>query len=347
MWKVKWQTPILGGINPEHLLVSKDRIVIQGSEVWQMFDLNGKAITSNSFANGNVVLDTSNNLIYAVDNNSMIEAYDIGDGTLKFIVDGFYGTKYHRTFLTRTGNALICLSNEQIMDAHSSEKPETAYLEKQNIGGNIQTDDLSIVTTAVREKLEKRNSGLTYAATNGGSFFIAYKDKIEILNEDFSTTNALEDNFTPLALSVDDNSNIYVIVLTEEDKYALWILDSSCKKVSEFPVQAEENYFPPHIGFDGSVYLFNTRMITAVNKDKVKLWEQNTGFTHGAVCLEDNLLLVSEDKYIFAFDSTGERKFVYQFENEIASTPPIINEKGEIFVSTNKFLYCLVSEELK
>ncbi len=225
IWRIKWKSQLLNGLNPEFILRSGDRIIIQGSQVWQLFNADGKAIAANNFANSDVAIDPTNSLIYTADYNSMLEAYHLANGELAYILDDLYGVKFQRTFVSRMDNTFIAVSNEQIMDPHSSEKPELSFLETQKIGKQIQVDNLKILTNATRGKLEKRKSAETIAGANNDILVVAYKNHLEYLDLSLNIVSSFEDDFIPMAMSLDDNSNAYVIVKTDDDKYALWIIN--------------------------------------------------------------------------------------------------------------------------
>ncbi len=345
IWKVKWKSSLLGGMNPALILLADNRIIVQGSEVWHLFDTDGKPITANSFAYSDVVVDTVNSLIYTSDNNSMLNAFKLDTGEPAFTLDDLYGTKYLRSFITRIDNTFYVVSNEQIMDAHSSEKPEITYIESQKLSGSIDVDELKILTNAARLKLEKRMSGEVITAAGNEKLFIAYKNTIEVLDAGLNSLASLKENFIPLAMSIDETSNIYLILLDEENKNSLWVINSKFEKIFEYKLKPAEKYTPPCIGYDGIIYLSIGRDILLLSVEKGLILEQSTGTIRGMNILVDNNLLFSEDQYVFALDHKGERKFVFDFDNDIPAIAPVINDKGEIFVASRQFLYCLTTKD--
>lgn len=345
IWKVKWKSSLLAGMNPEFILLTDNRIVVQGSEVWHLFDISGKSITANSFSFSDIVIDTSNSLIYTSDNNSMLNAFQLDNGEAAFVLDDLYGTKYLRSFITRKDNSFLVVSNEQIMDAHSSEKPEITYIESQSLSGRIETDDLKILTNAARLKLEKRNSGEAISASVNEKLFIAYENMVEVFDFGLNTVASFKGNFIPLAISTDEISNIYLIVRDGKNINSLWIINSKFEKVFDYSLNHADKYNPPCIGFDGTVYLTIGKEILLLSADQGLMLTQTTGTVRGINILADKILLMSEDKYVFALDQKGERKFVFDFDSDIPVTAPVINDKGEIFVASRQFLYCLTTKE--
>ena len=343
VWKVKWRSQFLKGLNPAFILQYKDRILAQGPDTWELFDIDGKQLIANSYGNSDVVIDPSNLLIYCSDKNSILHAFSLNDGQVAFILDDLYGVNYNRNFITRFDSVFIVLSNEQILDPHSSDKPEITYIEKQNIGTNQHIDYLKILDTSKREKLEKRESGNALAAATGEVFVVAYENHIEFMDKSLSVIRSFKGKFVPVSMSIDSNAWVYIIVISE-DKRNLIILDPNGNKINEFSLPLTDNYKPPVVGFNNEVYVNLNNRIMAFSPQSGLIWEQYTNKISGMVILPDNSLLVSEGEYIFAFDNKGSRKYIRDFQNGPLLTAPFISEKGEIFVADNTFLYCLTTK---
>ena len=164
--------------------------------------------------------------------------------------------------------------------------------------------------------MEKRKSAETIVGANNDILVVAYKNHLEYLDLSLNIVSSFEDDFIPMAMSLDDNSNAYVIVKTDDDKYALWIINLKGQKMFEYSIKQKENYYPPCIGFDNTIYFNLDTNILAIHPDKGLLWDQPCGWLWGITAIANNELLAAEDKYIFAFDER-EKENSYTILNQI------------------------------
>ena len=341
MWKIKWQSPLLKGLGPQFILGKDDRILVQGSQNWQLFDDIGKNIEVANFSNSDVIIDPDHSLIYCADKNSMLTAFNLSDAKLNFILDDLYGVKYRRSFITRFENKLIVVSNEQQLDPHSSQKPDVTYIQIQIMENQVKVDDLKILINSKRGKIEKRKSAEVITAATKELLIIAYKDNIEYLDDELTAVKSFKNKFIPLAFSLDEKNNIYLIIRNEDGGHALWVVNSNGEKSFEFELPDSENYLPPCIGHNGIIYINLGNQILAIDQKSRLLWNKYTHQVTGIFALADNNLLVSEGNYVLAFDDQGERKFVFEFPEGTYLTPPFISDTGEIYIADQKNLYCL------
>jgi len=341
IWEIKWQSPLIKGLDPQCILVRDERILVQGFQNWQLFDVTGKNISTARFSNSDVIIDPDKSLIYCADQNSMLTAYDLTDGKLNFILDDVYGVKYRRSFITRFQNNLIVVSNEQQLDPHSSEKPDVTYIQIQLMENQVKVDDLKILNNSKRGKIEKRTSAELITASTEEQLIIAYKDNVELLNQELNIIKSYQDKFFPLAISLDEKLNIYLIIKKEDGEPVLWILTSECKRTFEYSLPVSEKFEPPCIGYDGTCFINLGNQILAINPDEGLIWNKFTQPVSGILALSDYNLLITEGGFVLALDNLGERKFVYEFPPGTNLTAPCISEKGEIYIADAKSLYCL------
>ena len=345
IWEIKWQSPLIKGLDPQFILAKDERILVQGFQNWQLFDVTGKNISIARFNNSDVIIDPDKSLIYCADQNSMLTAYGLSDGKLNFILDDVYGVKYRRSFITRFQNKLFVVSNEQQLDPHSSEKPDVTYIQIQIMENQVKVDDLKILNNSKRSKIEKRTSAEVIAASTEDQLIITYKDNVELLDQELNISKSYQDKFIPLAISLDEKLNIYLIVQKEDGKPVLWILNSECKRIFEYSLPVSERYEPPCIGYDGTCFVNLGNQILAINPKEELIWNKFTQLVSGMLALSDYNLLLTEGAFILAFDNMGERKFVFEFPTGTKLTPPCIDDKGEIYIADAKSLYCLKIKE--
>jgi len=303
-----------------------------------LFNNEGKPLVSEGFNDGDISIDTTNNLIYC-DTKNGITAYNLSDGKIKFILSEIYGINYIRSFISRHNNQFMVLSNEIEPHPHSDYKPENSYIETQILSA-IETDYLGILKSVSREKIYELPSDKVIIAKNDDNIVASYSGKIEVLNKELKPKIIYENHFIPFSMSLNEQY-IYMIMKVNDRNPELRVYNYSGQEVFKSEVPLIENYFPPVLGFNNNIYIILKNKIQVYSPDKGFLWEKSTGNITGWIMLADNYLLVSEDKYLFAFDEKGERRFVFMFEHELPVTNPFLNSDGEIFVATQSNLYCL------
>ena len=341
VWEIKWKIPLAKGLNPNLILATDDRVLVCGSKAWQLFDLSGNMILINKYSNSDITIDTQKSLIYCADENSMLVAYNISDGKINFILDEIYGVNYRRAFITRNNNLLLVLSNEQKLDPHSVDDPEDSYIQTQIMNERVSVDNLQILTNSKKGKIEMIESAEVMALANDNYFVITYPDHVEFLDSELNRVKTFNEKFTPLAFSLDENNFVYLVVRTINDKNALWVINSDMEKFFELDLPDSENYQPPCIGFDGTVYINLGNQILAIRTDTGQLWNQYTHHVSGLTALSDNNLLLAEANFILVFNTEGERRLVFEFPEGTHLTMPFINNNGEIFVADKSNLYSL------
>ena len=83
--------------------------------------------------------------------------------------------------------------------------------------------------------------------------------------------------------------------------------------------------------------------IVAVDPSGNILWQEFTQKPLASITVTKGYLVCSEGNILSAFDLNGKRKFIYQFEDELATAALIVDDK--IYVATRKHLYCLIPKK--
>ncbi len=84
---------------------------------------------------------------------------------------------------------------------------------------------------------------------------------------------------------------------------------------------------PPIVGYDHSVFQLSGQHIYVIGANGRLRWSRVAeGGLAGAVVTADGQLVVSEGRYVVAYDANGERRKVVCFDGETLTSPPILNE---------------------
>ncbi|HSP86762.1 MAG TPA: hypothetical protein VLN45_01410, partial [Ignavibacteriaceae bacterium] len=148
----------------------------------------------------------------------------------------------------------------------------------------------------------------------------------------------------PLEMSLDEEMRIYLLAEIHSDENAksvLWIIDSTGNLISETEIPPIQKKYlaPPAIDYKHNVYIRYEEKILAIDSNGSILWEQYIQKPLAGFTATKDYLLTSEGNILTAFDYKGERRFFYNFDDELATSALLVGD--QIFVATKKHLYCL------
>lgn len=153
--KPAWTAQLNPGLPPNFVVQGGDRVVVEGSGLWQLFDLNGRRINEGRYGSSHVVLDPTNSLYYFLDTNNFIAAFKTANASRLFITSPSFGETFARTLLVRRGNRIVVAGVEQQGFPH---RPTPA--------------DLSVIEFLdLADKMEIDSSGLLFPSPPPGSFW--------------------------------------------------------------------------------------------------------------------------------------------------------------------------------
>ena len=96
---------------------------------------------------------------------------------------------------------------------------------------------------------------------------------------------------------------------------------------------------PPLLTPDGFIYIVTGNRIFCLREQKVIWTKQINSATHATV-FADNSVIVVAGRFIFHFDSGGNKTFSYEAEDIIAA-PIILNTNGGLVFCTKDKVYSL------
>lgn len=347
IWDIKWSIPVEAGFIPEHILISNDRIIVYGNGNWNLFNSEGKLLNSGLTGISEIFIDEEEMLFYFSDNNGLIQVRNLSDGSFQHSIFAMYGEDYYRSLILIKNNHLLISSIEYMDDPHGDYTRNHSIIEVQDLGNPKVFDKNNYLVSANRlNTISVRSINVCNAFANG-ILVTALPDHIIISDLQLNVKRILKDNFVPLELCLDQSGLIYLVVNTHNEKgeisNALWVISQHGERIINTAISSDDQInYPPAAGYNGNIYLQYKNFVTAYNNSGELLWNNRTaGETGGVVVTADNLLLLSEGNLISAFDQSGERKFVFQIEDETFCTAPVLTNNNEIIVASDEKLYYL------
>lgn len=347
IWKIKWSTKIDSSAIPWFLLLKDDKLIVQNESGYQLFDLSGNLISSGIRAEGDIVISKSNKSFYINDPSGYIQNVDLNSGKRKFYVYPYLGKGFKRSVVFTNGNKIIDAGSELPMMTHNStiKPPDMNILEQIKIDNPAETDEDGVLKPPVEAKNILIKSGSILTALHDSTLIIATTNNIYFLDVDLNVINVLSGNFIPFEMSTDEEMRIYLLAGIQNDNKIIsefWLIDSGgnliCK--TEIPDLDLNNLTPPVIDYNHTAYIAYVDKIVAVSSSGEILWENYIQKPLGGIAAVKDYLFLSEGNLLTAFDKNGDRRFFYEFDDELSTSPLLVN--NEIFVASRKKLYCII-----
>jgi len=350
LWEIKWKSDLNSSAIPWFLLFNNERIIIQNESGWQLFDTSGKNIANGIKADGDIFIDESEDIFYINDPSGFIDGIDLTTGERKFYIYPYMGKGFDRSVIFSDGNRIINSAFELPVMTHDSpiKTPEVNILETIVTGKSRETDADGVLKSAASKENLICKSGKLIKALHDSTIIIAVPNHIYFINADLQITNDFVENFIPLEMSIDEEMRIYLLVeiqVEENLKNKLWIIDSTGNLLSETEIPPiPKNYLaPPAIDYKHNIYIRYEEKILAIDPNGSILWEEHIQKPLAGIAATKDYLLTAEGNILTAFDYKGERRFFYNFDDELATAALLVDD--QIFVATKKHLYCLTPKK--
>lgn len=342
-WAVRCSAPLNAGLRPKHILHSSDRIVLQGDGAWQLFDNECQSLASGSLYGSDVFLYAAENLFFFSNAAGMIEARRLADGNRVFSASLLFGQSYRRSFIARNRNQMIVVSTERQMGRESTVRPEKSTIEVLKFDEPQKIDQDGVLRSSKVAVELMRKTLLLRAALHNETLVVATDDQICLLDLELRIKAALNGEFTPFVMSL-DNAGIIYLVIYDKGVPKLRAVKPDGERIfsAELPEKMLNIFHPPIITYDHRVYLIKDNYLMAFSANGRCIWEYRAGSPiAGAVVTADNQLLISDGAEIGVFETDGHFKTLYKFKDELLQTPPTVTDSGQLVTATDKELYCL------
>lgn len=344
-WIIRRSASLEPGLRPKHILHAFDRIIIQGDGPWQLFDKECQSLARGYLPSSEIFLDAANSLFFFSDSAGMIEARNLSDGNRAFSASLLFGNVYYRSFIARRSERMIVVSTEREVDqdAPEEEKPKDSTIEilKFNEPQNVDQDGVLQSSQVVSEVIRK--TLLLRSALHDETLVVATTNQICLIDLDLQIETALNGEFTPFTMSL-DNAGIIYIVLDDAGIPKLRAITPDGERLFsvELPEKMSNISYPLVIAYNHRVFLIKDHYLMAFAANGRCIWEYKTDSPiAGAVVTADNQLLISSGSQLGVFEANGNYSTLYEFKNESLQTPPTLTASGDLVVATDQKLYCL------
>lgn len=329
--ELRFKADLPDTLTPVNILAAGDRLVISGPGPWALLDLSGRLIAETPSALGSVTLDAAGGRVVGGNSDGTLQLWRLADAARDATPRPFRLRDHSRSYLATRGSRLLMLSNVLDTDVHAApeEKSMIEVIDVAHPEGPYPTHAL-------------HKAGPMQTALRGDTVYIASLNRVFLLDLELKFRQAWAGEFKPIAISVDEAQNVYLLVLAG-GKAALWKLTPKAERAWTVPVSLVSGMIiqPPIVGYDHSVYLVTPRQLMAFSAEGQPLWTRDgAGTIRGAFVTSDDRLVTAEGSQIAAWNLKGERQVVFDCGDSLV-TPPILTPGGTIYAASPNRLYCV------
>ncbi len=339
-WAIRWEVPIDPAIAGGFVTRSGDRIAVQGSGYWRLFNRTGGPAGRGLIRSSPAVMDAASRLIYADNRTGAFEAARLADGQRVYLLSPAFGLTYVRPYLARRGKFLVVLGVETEAFPHRPSPPTTSVLEIHHLTEPVETDPLGNLLSESFSAQIRIGATKVAAAAHQNGVVLAVPNRIYEFDWNLKAQTAFEGVFDPVHLSLDEAGRSYLLVRVNR-RLQLWIVNTEGRRIfrHEFPEDMGEPAGPPVIGYDHKIFVATAAKTYCLAPGQGQVWEAAAG--GAGYVTADDMLLLSRGTRLVALDGRGRETLVREFENDRLLTPAILTAEGEILVASAKKLYCL------
>ena len=339
-WKIRWQAPVIPEFTPTAVVQDGDRVLAYGGGAWRLFDLDGKPLQDGRNGSSGMVLDAGHGLFYFVNPDGFLAAHRLSDGNAEYNLNPAPGDAW--PFIARRGNRFIDAAVD-LPKPYRPEPPNRAVLQHLDVDAKIEVDAVKVVSNLTALATLQLKTSTMLAAMRGDDVIFAAPGRIFLSSSDLQPRAALDGDFAPRLLSVDELGRMHLIVGTG-DKLSVWVVTPDGSRTVSRPLNPEYGppIAPPIVGYDHRIHLVAADGIVTLDAYGDPLWERRPqGRVAGAGAAADDQLIVAAGRELQAYDGKGGREILFRSVAGALTTPPAMSASGEIFVATAEALFCL------
>jgi len=343
VWEIKWQVELPKYIRPHYLLQHGDKVIVQGEGQWQLRDLEeGREIALDNQGDSDLAFHPAFSNFCYIDGDGYVVSHQ-RNGDVEHLCAVRFAEGVARLMIRRDGDTYFVYSLSY--GAPPLGDGEFWAVEKIDLGDISKKDETNVLTDKKRLGLVlQKTDQLLCPAVHGSTSVLATNNRLYLMDDDLKITRAITGDFEPLALSLDEDGLIHVVV-HKSNGDTLWVLtpEGELRRSVLLPPGLKE-FRPPVIGFDHHIFLITSGRVLCLDGGGSVKWGDGTkNNPGGAIVTPDNLLLVSEGSSLLVFGADGERSVLATLEGETLCTPPVLTDRGELLVAGQRRLTCLTA----
>ncbi len=342
-WALRWRRP-LDGVDATAILATDDRILVTG-QGWLLLTPDGDELARGRVVGGPPAIHPADGTFLVVEQGGVLAVRQLADGQpwLRTIPRGADGVV--RPLLWRRGGRLVLAATRVPMDPHGhSHEPPRSHLEALGLGDPVEVDrgtgDL-LSQQELGTLLVEGGPLLAAPMPDGEAFAIALPGHLARVGADLRPTAVFTDDFTPVALSVDDQGWSHLVV-DVDGKRALWVVTPDGKRTvfRTLPPDMADCGRPPVLGLDRRIVVVAPGRVVGFDPSGAPSWERvPMAPPAGAIVTGDDRLLVAEGDRVIVYRADRDARVVHE-PGARFTAGPCLSPQRLLLVATEGELLC-------
>jgi hypothetical protein len=337
-WKRQWTVDLEPGFPPSFVLAAGDRVLVQG-ERWALVGPQGNRIAGDRGGPAAVRLDPKRGQISRISADAAFVVARASDGVTSFDFLVPLGDQFRWPLLARDERRVVLAGWERTMDPHGNVVATKTLIQMYELGSPPNVTAEGFLSNISERELAIEHPHVL-VATTAETIIAAEPERILVIDWALKIHAALEGEFEPHALSLDEASRAYMVVTTTRGAQ-LWLVAKDGQRLfaADLPQGTSDISFPPIVGYDHHTYLLAGNRVVSFDDRGRRTWVHDAkNVLAGAAVTANDHLLVVDGNDVVAFDPKGKRHLLLSLPEPLV-TPPVLNEAGDLFVASAGHLY--------
>ncbi|PYS40748.1 MAG: hypothetical protein DMG14_09570 [Acidobacteria bacterium] len=340
-WSVQWSAELPDYMHTSFVLQAGENVLVEGERQWLLFaSATGQEIGRGQKGHSDVYLDAATGEFYYIDRDDYIATHN-ARGELLHLCAARLLEQYDRLAIWRQNSKYFVVTR-------SWGKPPRGkgYLwavEKLDLGDTSKIDFQKVLNDKRREAMVSQPvETLARPPRDGTVAVLATTDRFYFMDDRLNVIRAITGEFQPLSLSLDDTGRLYVLVRSSGEG-RFWIVTREGARLLDLAVPLGQDTFPPPpiIDRSGRAYLLLPGEVLALDATGEIAWREKVEGTLFATLTADGTLVAAVGPNVLAFDAEGKQRILATVADDALRTPPVLDARGRLYVSSEHHLYCL------
>lgn len=203
-YRIRWSATLSAADGLTWVLQQQDRILLQRGMQWQLWNMDGRSLTSGPMGAGPLFMNADRASFYRILPSAHFAAARLSDGQQSFLFLPDFGDTFERTFIDARGDRLLVAGEELMLDPHGRRQPSQSVLEALDVKAPVATTPLGQLTNGIPVGGLRIGSPKLQVAANDTYVAAAVNGQVLVADWNINVKVALTGDFEPALMSLDE-----------------------------------------------------------------------------------------------------------------------------------------------